>query len=1283
MLESCGCEDTDPTGAVCPALDWRSMAERERRRDSHDLASEAHLVEAAIELARRLQARANALQTPQEKRQQAEFDRMIMHPADKATLVQMTDQAFRSSASRRSADQLTHVLDVQGVPRFFSPLDRTLLRGFQSFGGYLPGVAVPLVKEKMHQETANVVLPAEPELLKEHLEARREEGVRMNVNFLGEALLGEAEAERRIEAYLAALRNPAIEVLSVKISTVYSQISAIAREATIARLCDRLELLFRAASREHFTRADGTTVPKLVYLDMEEYRDLSITVEAFIRTLDRPGLEQARGGIALQAYVPDSFAAQRRLADWAIERVAGGGAPIMLRIVKGANMEMERVEASLHGWPAAPFQSKRETDANYKRMLRYALEPERARAIRVGVASHNLFELAYALVLSQARGVRDRVHFEMLEGMANHQRRALFEQTDDLLLYAPACRREDFINAIGYLVRRLDENTGEDNFLRHAFRLEVDGDAWRSLANDFVAAFDAIPSLPDTPRRTQDRRRTSPAFSTQLASPASQQSASPVAASGARDWPGFWNEPDTDFSLPHHSEWAEQILEAWSPRHGEDALEVPLVIAGESCRGTRPIRETRDPSRPDHVVARCRVADTTDVDRAVDCARRDPDGWRRTSAAERREVLGRVAGLLRARRADLMGVALAEGGKILLESDPEVSEAIDFCEFYARSAEAFECLPGVEARGVGVVAVIPPWNFPIAIPCGGIAAALAAGNTVVVKPAPETIATAWLLCECFWDAGVDRTVLQFVFAENDGAATRIATHPEIDRVVFTGGTSTAFRLLAEDPELSLLAETGGKNATIVTAMSDRDLAIKHVLQSAFGHAGQKCSATSLLVLEREVYEDAGFRETLRDASASLPVGSAWDLTTRIGPLIRPPSGALARGLKELEEGESWALRPRRLDGHAQVWSPGIKWGVRAGSFTHETELFGPVLGVMVVQDLDEAIDVVHRTGFGLTAGLQSLDDREQRSWADRLRAGNLYQNRGTTGAIVLRQPFGGMAKSAIGPGLKAGGPNYVSALMDFSEPAFESKPQGEGAGSVPAPESTSRLATAFEPSGHAVALPSDGTIERLLDDLASAVPSADAGSERMIARLRRAAISFADAVRREFAHEHDSFRLLGQDNLRRYRSIDALRIRAEAADTPFDLFARVIAARSVGCRITLSGAPGALAFELTRLEAWTDSWAGSIEFVEESDADLARVIRAGQTERVRYAAPDRVGSEVRSAAAESGLHLATAPVLAVGRIELLHYLYEQSLCVDYHRYGNLGVRVAEKRSPVF
>ena len=450
-------------------------------------------IQKALFVARSLQERARALQTSSERRQQAELDRMLQTPSDKATLALMTDQAFRTSDPARAVEHLTYILDVQGVPRFFGPIDRTLMKGFQSFGAFVPGVALPLVKEHMQKETANVILPGEKEVLTQHLAERRTEGVRMNVNFLGEAVLSEAESERRLQQYLQGLQWPETEVVSIKISTLYSQISPLAREHTVSVLCDRLERLFRTADRAEFIRPDGVSVPKFVYLDMEEYRDKELTAAAFMRTLDRDGLQHVSAGIALQSYIPDSFRTLLQLQEWARRRVGSGGGRITIRLVKGANMESERAESSVRGWPQAPYQTKLETDANYKRMVHEVLKAENLAAMDVGLASHNLFDLAYGLVLAHERNAMDRVQFEMLEGMANAQRRALFELSRNLLLYAPACRRENFINAIGYLIRRLDENTGPENFLRHAFKIEVDSPEWRQLEQGFLAAFDAIP----------------------------------------------------------------------------------------------------------------------------------------------------------------------------------------------------------------------------------------------------------------------------------------------------------------------------------------------------------------------------------------------------------------------------------------------------------------------------------------------------------------------------------------------------------------------------------------------------------------------------------------------------------------------------------------------------------------------------------------------------------------------------------------------------------------------
>jgi RHH-type transcriptional regulator, proline utilization regulon repressor / proline dehydrogenase / delta 1-pyrroline-5-carboxylate dehydrogenase len=1192
----------------------------------------------AAALARELMRRASSLQTPQERRQQAELDRMIQHPQDRITLTQMTDQAFRSQRPYRAVDQLVHILDAQGIPRFFAPMDRLLLKGFQSFGSYLPGVAVPLVREKMHQETANVILPAEEELLSAHLRGRRAEGVRMNVNFLGEALLGEGDAERRLQSYLKALQTPDIEVLSVKISTIYSQISALARKHTVAVLADRLELLFRAAAKSTFLRSDGRVVPKFVYLDMEEYRDMSLTAEAFMRTLDRPKLRGISAGIVLQAYIPDSFLMQERLTAWARQRVADGGAPITLRVVKGANMEMERFEASLHGWPQAPYKEKLDTDANYRRMVRYGMQPENLKAVRLGIASHNLFEVAYGLILANQVQAGEAIQFEMLEGMANHQRRALFDFASNLLLYAPACRHEDFVYAIGYLVRRLDENTGPDNFLRHAFRIQVDSDDWRRLESQFLEGFRRMDSVPSQPRRTQDRHLVA-------TSPMQPQTR----------WQEFINEPNTDFSLITNGLWAEELLAQWELRHGANAWDIPLEVAGVKIDGKRDLRENMDPSRPDRIVARYRQANAEDIEQAVSCASKDPSGWRTLAEEHRQAILLKVAQEIRSARGDLMGIALAEGGKLLTESDPEVSEAIDFVEFYSRSATYFRTLAGTRASPRGVVVVVSPWNFPIAIPCGGIAAALAAGNTVILKPASHTVLTAYRLCECFWQGGVSKQALQFLPCAGGQEGKQLVTHGSVDTVILTGGTETALAMLSKGPRMRLIAETGGKNATIVTGMSDRDQAIKNVLYSAFGHSGQKCSATSLLILEDEVFDDENFKGTLIDAVNSMQVGSAWDLKTKMGPLIRPPSGVLERSIKELEPGESWAVMPFQDEANPHVVGPGVKWNVQPASFTHLTEFFGPVLGVMRARDIHMAVELTNQTGFGLTSGLESLDDREQEVWKQGVRAGNLYVNRGTTGAVVLRQPFGGMGKSAFGPGIKAGGPNYVAQLMHFED--------------VGAPLQSASLR--------------DPQLMELQRHLAG---EADRGSVPMksedVQRLLVALASYEYWAAEEFMQMHDHFMLVGQDNFRRYLPVPELRIRMDPADTPFELLARVSAAKTLGCRITVSSSAGITSPIIEWLDAETESWAGAIEFVVESDGDVARSLQEGRSLRVRYAHPSRVPLVVRRAAAESGVYVADSPVLAQGRMELLWYVEEQSISDNYHRYGNLGKRTEETRAAI-
>jgi RHH-type proline utilization regulon transcriptional repressor/proline dehydrogenase/delta 1-pyrroline-5-carboxylate dehydrogenase len=474
-------------------------------------------------------------------------------------------------------------------------------------------------------------------------------------------------------------------------------------------------------------------------------------------------------------------------------------------------------------------------------------------------------------------------------------------------------------------------------------------------------------------------------------------------------------------------------------------------------------------------------------------------------------------------------------------------------------------------------------------------------------------------------------------------------HQDVDYVILTGGTQTGLRILKQRPDVFLAAETGGKNATVVSAMSDRDQAIGNVIYSAFGNSGQKCSATSLLILEKEVYDDPQFKKHLIDAAHSFRTGSAWDFENKMGPLIRPPQGDLKEALTHLETNESWALKPENINDNPHMWTPGIKWDVQPQSTTHLTEFFGPLLGVMRAEDLNHAIEMANQTGYGLTSGLESLDPREQAHWKRRVKAGNLYINRGTTGAVTLRQPFGGMGKSALGAGIKAGGPKYVAQFMEFEETGMPPDLPLQN------PHPLLQVAQHWHQ-----------TLERGEFD----------GNESDVNKTIRAIKSYLYHVEQEFSREIDYFHLRGQDNILRYLPVGTVVVRLHENDNLFDTLARMAAVKISGCKLMIS-IPKRLQNHVIRFLHETEGrrLIGDRPVVHEPDNDL--IDRIPHIDRIRYAAPDRVPREVYEAAAESGFYIARAPVMMEGRIELLQYYRQQSICHNYHRYGNLGDRALE------
>ena len=1043
------------------------------------------------------------------------------------------------------------------------------LRGLIKLGGALapafPGIVVPISRRVLRGMVRHLIVDAtDAKLGKAIARIKATDGVHLNVNLLGEAILGEEEAARRLAGTRRLLERDDVDYVSIKVSSTVAPHSPWAFDDAVAHAVDALAPLYAIAVKRG----------KFINLDMEEYKDLDLTIAVFTTILERPEFRGLEAGIVLQAYLPDALGAMIRLQEWAAARVADGGAPIKVRVVKGANLPMERVDAESHDWPLATWHSKEASDASYKAVLDYALHADRIGNVRIGIAGHNLFDIALAWLLAQQRGATAGIEFEMLLGMASAQAAVVRRTVGSLLLYTPVVHPAEFDVAIAYLIRRLEEGASTDNFMSAVFDLDTHPELFARERDRFRASIASMPTEVPGPNRTQDR--------TQAPAPA------------PRD--GFENTPDTDPSLAANRAWGDGIRSRMQA----------------STLGAETVRT--------HT-----LSDAPALDAVIDEAVAAGEAWRALGAAGRAEILHRAGDVLEARRADLLEVMGSEAGKVLEQGDPEVSEAIDFAHYYAESAKRAEEIPGAEHRPVGLTVVTPPWNFPVAIPAGSTLAALAAGSPVVIKPAAQAARSGAVMVEALWEAGVPREVLQYVQLEERQLGTQLISHPAVERVILTGGYETAELFRGFRNDLPLLAETSGKNAIIVTPSADLDLAAKDVAYSAFGHAGQKCSAASLVILVGTVAESERFRRQLVDAVGSYKVGEPWDGSSRIGPLIGPADGKLLHALTTLESGESWVLKPEKLDDAGQYWRPGIRDGVAPGSPFHLTEYFGPVLGIMTAKTLDEATALVNAIDYGLTSGLHSLDEDEVAQWLANVQAGNLYVNRGTTGAIVQRQPFGGWKKAAVGAGTKAGGPSYLIGLSHW----------------VDAPVTADAPADALSKA----ALRAAGDVS---DD------------ER--AWLSGALSTDAAAWKAEFGAVVDATGLETEQNALRYQAVPVT-VRIEDA-SPLHAVRVLAAGLRTGASITVSTA--------RELPASVTSWlraAGLTVAVENDTVWTARAARLAQTGgRIRL-----VGGGLADTAARTGGSPAVAvygnPVLSAGRIEMLTFLREQAVSISAHRFG--------------
>ncbi len=839
----------------------------------------------------------------------------------------------------------------------------------------------------------------------------RKDGFAFTVDILGEAAVSKKEAEGYQQKYLSLLARleaqqekwPSFEAegsldwghaprvnLSVKPTSFYSQTDPAAFDNSVEMIYQRLVPLVRRAQQ----------IGAFICIDMEQYRYKDITLALYRRLkADEDFKKYPHLGVVLQSYLYDTEKDLEKLLAWAqAEKIQ-----ISIRLVKGAYWDYEMVNALQHGWEEPVHTTKAATDAAYERLARTILENQDI--CHLACASHNIRTVAAVLETAKALNVpEERYEFQVLYGMAGPIKRALKSIAQRVRLY---CAYGELLPGMGYLVRRLLENTSNESFLRQTFLEDVD--STRLLADpEELAAAAAEKTLPE---------------------------------SGQTGTQGpFCNEPQADFTDPVVRKGFLTALAAVREKLGST---YPLLIGGKEIQ-TGETKPSFNPAAPTEIVGRVCQAGQREIELAIESSRTTMPGWQQLPAAERADYLFRAADIMRASIYELAAWQILEVGKQWNQAYADIIEAIDFLEYYGRemirlgTPKQLGDLPGelnhycYQPKGLAVV--IAPWNFPLAISCGMSAAALVTGNCVLYKPSGLSSVTGYMLTKVFAEAGLPPGVFNFVPGPGSAIGDFMVRHPLVNLIAFTGSVEVGTRIAERVGRASLgqmnikrvIAEMGGKNAIIIDDDADLDEAVPHVLASAFGYQGQKCSACSRVIIVEPVYER--FVERLVEAAKFLPIGPAEDPANFLGPVVDKAAQQKITdyiGIAQ-KEGSIILSRKEREDGYYVPLT--IVGGITPKHRLAQEEIFGPVLSLMRVPDFDTAINWANSTPYALTGGVFSRSPRHLDLARKSFKVGNLYLNRGITGALVGRQPFGGFRMSGIGS--KAGGPDYLLQFLD-------------------------------------------------------------------------------------------------------------------------------------------------------------------------------------------------------------------------------------------------------------
>jgi len=1170
------------------------------------------------------------------------------------------------------------------IPSTLSIGTRAAFRVGGVAGPGLPWVTVPALRRATRAFFGDETVDDAEESRRSAIHEASERGSGARVRLLGDPVLGERAASARFQRLLELVADPTVNELEVCVADLDGQPSLWDVESTSTRLIAKLASLYRAAS--------AGPRPTRIIVRATSSADLELAVTIAMRALELPELLHVEGGIAIPAQFPETPGILRRIAGWAHMRREDLGAPVVVSLTREASIERERAEAVVRGWRLATYAREEDVDANMIRLVDAALSTEHFGALRVEIEGAVARDVAFAATLSRMRGnphpLRVIVPRSASAVARDRIRRLGAEPVVRLPLIPAGVERA----AVPYLLRRIDEDAASHASLEFEV---VPGSARDELHPDddrLLRSVARMHQIEAGPARRQERVHADDAATVTAsipldlvppelleeegvhagdaegagaagdASDGATGTASSAAGVGTSAGPGVRRPALAGASRPEPDDHS-----AGAPVDTGPAPALTQVVLGlkrgRSRRTAFANSPVSDPTvastrewvrhiqrripRSDLGVAeaqRVRVETPERVEEILGAAVAAGAEWGSTHAGwERAAHLERIAKAVDANRARIVECVVSETGLPAPDADADVSRAIDAANYAAVCARELDRVQGARFEPVAVTVVVPSWTPPAEGIAAPAFAALAAGSAAIVKPSPRTVRTAALIAGVVWDAGIPADLFQVAVCDDrrfsdEELGRALITDERVERVLHSGTWETARMFLQWRPDLPLLAATSAKNAVIVTPSADLDEAARDIARSAFLGAGQRAGHVGTVILVGSVARSQRFHEQLADAVASLRIGYPTDPAATVGPLIEPADSQLRFALSQLGEGESWLVEPRQLDDTGRLWTPGIRAGVKPGSYAHLNEFFGPVLGVMHALTLNEAIGLQNATQYGLVAGLYSHDRHEIAQWVQEAQAGSLFVNRDTVGSLAGRQPVGGWKRSAVGRTQKLGGPNMLVPL--------------------------GRWVT--DPGEQSSTLHLRGLDEKVSELIEAAQPHLGYDAFDFV---RRCALSDQIAWNEEFGQVTDVANLGVERNLLRYLPT-ATTIRLAEGGSLAWLVRELVAARVVRAIPDVS-----TSIEIpASIRAVLDEW--QVPVRDETDARFAARMREGDYDstRIRLVGGSRKAL-CDALGGDADIAIWAQEPTQSGRIELLPFVREQAISITAQRFGRPDARV--------